>query len=241
MKISTILLAAFILIATSSFAMAQNVSSPSVKQGVWGFNNAATYAVDDNDDAENQFKQKTRMSYGVTDKLALSLAGELKQNKGNSTEYEETEFRVIYKLTGDDAAINAATRILYDLNHVSGTDTVGAELLLGQKFGKWRHLFNIDTQHDVGADSEDGVELDLAWGSYYQFDKVRVGGEYYVDFGRLKDHQTYSNQEHQIGSSVKFKAGRILDTDIKLEFAYFRGISRSADDNVFKNEIEFAF
>lgn len=233
-------LTAFCLCVASVSAKAQNVSSPSVKKGVWGFNNAATYAVDDKDDAD-AFKQKTRMSYGVTDKLAFSIAGEVKKNEGESTDYDETELRLIYKLTDDGAPINAAIRVPYDINHNGDSDTIGAELLLGQKFVKWRHIFNIDTQHDIGEKSKGGLELDLAWGSYFQFDKFRLGGEYYVDFGKLKDNQRYSSQEHQVGPTVKFKAGRLLDTDIKLEFAYFRGISRSADDNVFKNEIEFEF
>jgi hypothetical protein len=222
-------------------AMAQNVSSPSIKKGVWGFNNQMTYAL--NDDDRDVFEQKTRLGYGVTDRLAFTYAAEFEQKEGGSIEFENSEFRAIIGLTGDDTLINATARVLYDLDHIGDSDSVGAELLLGQRFGKWRHLFNIDTSHEVGEKSESGLELDLAWGSYYSFENFRLGGEYYVDFGSVKETQRYSNQAHQIGVSVKFDAGLIAQPfeNIDLEFAYFQGVSRGADDNVFKNEIEFKF
>ena len=229
-----------LMISCFSFpAMAQNVSSPSVDEGAWEFNNNSTFAI--NRDGRDEYKQKSRIEYGLTDRLAATFSAEFKQQDRESIELEETEYRLIYKLTGDDAPINAATRLLYDLNHGGDADTVGLELLLGQKFGQWRHLLNIDTQHDVGEKSTSGVELDFAWASYYQFENFRVGGEYFWDLGNVKDNQRYSSQAHQIGASTKFNVGSVAGKDIALEFAYYHGISRAADDHVFKNEIEFEF
>lgn len=239
MKILTLFLL-FMFIPMS--VQAQNVSSPSLSDvGQWEFNNAAVYAL--NDDDEDVFEQKTRIQYGALDWLSLTYAAEFEQVEGSSVEFENSEFRAIIGLTGEGAPINAAARVLYDLDHVGDSDSVGAELLLGQKFGKWRHLLNIDTSLDVGEKSDDGVELDFAWGTYYSFEDFRLGAEYYWDLGNLQDHQTYSDQAHQVGASVKFNAGLIaqpLDV-IDLEFAYFTGLSRGADDHVFKNEIEFEF
>ena len=191
----------------------------------------------ENDDDDDVFEQKSRIEYGVTDRLALTFSGEFEQVEGNSIELENTEYRLIYMLTQEGAPINAAMRVLYDWDHVGDADSVGAELLLGQRFGQWRHLLNIDTAHEVGEKSESGLELDLAWGTYYSFDKFRLGGEYYVDFGNLRELSGYSEQAHQIGGSIKFD----LIDPVALEFAYFTGISRGADDHVFKNEIEFEF
>lgn len=239
----TILIALFSVVFIPITAFAQNVSSPSLSApGEWEFNNAAFYAVNE-DDNEDVFEQKTRVEYGALDWLSLTYAAEFEQVEGNSVEFENSEVRAIISLTDEDAPINAATRLVYDHDHIGDSNSVGVEFLLGQRFGQWRHLLNIDTAHDVGEKSEDGVELDFAWGSYYSFDDFRLGAEYYWDLGNLQDHQTYSDQAHQIGGSVKFSTGMIAKPleNIDLEFAYFRGISRGADDNVFKNEIEFEF
>jgi hypothetical protein len=225
----------FLFLLTPVVVNAQNVSSPSVDKGAWEFNNFAVFAENDRDN--DVFEQKTRIEYGVTDRLALTFSGEFEQVEGNSVEFENTEYRLVYMLTEDGAPINVAMRVLYDLDHSGDADSIGAELLFGQKFDKWRHLFNIDTAHEVGEKRESGLELDLAWGTYYSFDKFRLGGEYYVDFGNLRELSGYSEQAHQVGGSIKFD----LISPVSLEFAYFAGISRGADDHVFKNEIEFEF
>lgn len=243
MKIYFFFLVLFLCPIITNQAQAQNVSSPSLSApGEWEFNNAAFYAVNDGDDAD-VFEQKTRVEYGVYDWLALTYAAEFEQIEDNSIEFENSEVRAIIRLTGEGAPVNAAMRLVYDHDHIGDSNSVGAELLLGQRFGQWRHLLNIDTAHDVGEKSEDGVELDFAWGSYYSFENFRLGAEYYWDLGNLQDHQTYSDQAHQIGGSIKFNAGHIAKAlePIDLEFAYFTGISRGADDHVFKNEIEFEF
>ena len=241
MKTTTsFIIALSLLLLSPKLVQAQNVSSPSVDKGVWEFNNTATYEANDDGDTDT-FKQKTRIEYGITDKLAFTLSGETEQQEGETFEYDETEFRLVYMLTSEGAPINAAIRVPYDLNHSGDADTIGLELLLGQRFGKWRHLLNIDTQHDIGEKSESGVELDFAWGSYYSFDKFRLGAEYFWDLDRLKDTQRYSTQKHQVGVSTKFDIGKVFNRDVALEFAYYHGISRAADDSTFKNEIEFEF
>lgn len=236
------ILTTLILMMPMSMAQAQNVSSPSLNdEGAWGFNNAAFYAVNDHDD--DVFEQKTRVGYGVTDWLTFTYAAEFEQVEGNAIEFENSEVRAIIGLTREGAPLNAAARLVYDHDHVGDSNSVGAELLLGQRVGQWRHLLNIDSAHDVGEKSEDGVELDFAWGSYYSFENFRLGAEYYWDLGNVQDHQTYSHQAHQVGGSIKFNAGHIAKSlsPIDLEFAYFAGISRGADDHAFKNEIEFEF
>lgn len=119
-------------------------------------------------------------------------------------------------------------------------DEVGAKLIFEKNINQWRHRANLDFGHEVGEKKRSGLSAGLAWGTYYNFDQFQLGGEYYADFGNLRDDLDYDEQEHHIGPVVGFDipvAGREVETKI----GYLAGVSNASNDHIIKYEFELEF
>ncbi|NCO02842.1 MAG: transporter [Alphaproteobacteria bacterium] len=231
------LISFILLVVMTGPAQAQNVSSPSISKGKLELNNRLVYRQDNN---EQSWDMKNRFEYGVTERFAVTFAGEFEKDDGNSAEIDKAEFRAMYLLTDKNDWMETAIRGVYDVDLLGDADSVGLELLGRKKSEKFTYQFNIDTAHDVGDKAEDGVELDFAFGLYRDYDGFRVGPEYYWDLGRVKDNNGFSEQAHQFGPAIVFDVPA-LGEGVQMELAYFRGISDAAQDNTFKYELDIEF
>jgi len=223
-------------------AQAQNVSSPSIDAGKLSMNNRVVFSERDGD---GSWDFKPRFEYGLNDRWAITWAGEFEKQDGSAADMDKAEFRAMYLLTDENAFAETALRGVYDI-HLSGeADSLGLEYIARKKMGDWRYQFNLDTAHEVGEKAESGLEMDLAFGAYKSFDGFRIGPEYYVDFGRIKDMSGYSDQEHQFGPAIVFDVPVMAQLmgveEVKMEAAYFAGISHAAEDHTIKYELDIAF
>ena len=128
----------------------------------------------------------------------------------------------------------------YEYNHSGSNDKVGATLILGKKYGKWKHAIEPELYHEVGEDKTSGLGSKLEMNTVYSFDKFSLGYAYEGDFGRFKDHLDYSDQDHAIGPKVGFSVP-VSGQKIGLSFTYKTAISRAAADHEFIYQIKTKF
>ena len=221
----------------SSASYAQNVSSPSIKEGKLVLNNRIVFS---EKDGNHKWDMKNRFQYGVSDRWALTFAGEFEKQEDQSAKMDKVEFRAMYLMTDKMSFAETALRGVYDVGLIGNSDSVGLEFIGRKKVDKWSYLFNLDTAHDVGENANDGVDLDLAFAAYHSFGDFRLGGEYYWDFGNLKNNNGYSEQSHQLGPAIVFDPP-FLGEGVKMEAAYFAGISDAAKDHTLKYELDITF
>ena len=235
----SVLLSSCLMLCVSepALAVSKKLRSPSVSKGVWEVENFGTV---ESSNGQVKWKNVTELEYGITDRLKVEIYAKTEKEEGGSLEYEETEFELTYEVTGDEYPIQSAVQGAYEINHLGDSDKIETKLLLQHKSGMWKHRLNVGLDHEVGEKSTSGIEAGLAWGTYYSFDKVKVGGEYYADFGRLKDDLTYDEQEHHIGPVIGFDVP-VGTQEVEVKFGYLAGISSAASDSVFKYEFEIEF
>jgi hypothetical protein len=75
--------------------------------------------------------------------------------------------------------------------------------------GKWEFRHNAIMEHDIGANSRNGMTLELrnritrAVASPAPFESMRLGGEIFTNFDRLRDLQGFDSIDHHLGIMAK--------------------------------------
>lgn len=218
---------------------AKTVSSSGVTKGNLQIENNGQFGFDDEDGGDS-WEHGIDFEYGLTDRVMVELSGKVEKPEDEDAEYEATEIKVNYKMTGEESFLNTGFEVGYGMNHLGGADSVGFELRTQKKYGQWDQRFNIGTDHEVGEDSESGLSLDIEAGSYYDFGEYKLGLEYFADFGRLKDNLSYSEQDHLLGPVVNFSVP-VMGKAVNTQLGYLAGISDAATDHNIKYVIEVNF
>ncbi len=225
----------FVLLISPAFA--QNVSGPHIVKGVSEFEHTSYLA---NEDGDTTIDSEFEYKYGLTDNIGVAVEAEFKKKQDDSMEFEATEFKLNYQLTGKESLVSSTVRAAYKMDHLGDEDNVEAKLMLEKAYGKFKHRANIDLGHEVGEKSRSGLSSELALGSYYKLDGYTVGAEYFGDFGKFKDNLDYDEQEHQLGPYLEF-AFPVAQQKVKMNVAYFGGISSAAADSTYKYEMAVKF
>lgn len=228
---------AVLILPSAVNAASKSVSSPNIVENMQ-IENKGSYQFDD--DQNSRWQNKTEFDYGLTDRIELTLEGEIEKRENESVEYKATAFKAKYKLTGDEYYLKSAIQVGYGINHLGDADDVGVKLNVQKTYGQWDQRANFDFGHEVGEGSESGIDAALKLGSYYKFDGYKLGGEYYADFGRLKDLSGFEDQEHHIGPVVAFDIP-VAQTVIGAKLGYLAGLSDASADHVIKYELEYEF
>ena len=235
--ISTIALLA--LSTAPALAVSKNVSSPNVTKDKIKLENKGAYEFDDDGD---EWKHKTELEYGLTDDLQIKIEAEIEKEEGNSVKHDATEIGFKYQLLdGKVDPVGLSVDASYELSHQGGSDGIGMGMNIQKLYNKWDHRINFGLGHDTGEDSESGVSADVKLGSYYKFDRYKVGGEYYVDFGNLRDSNDFEEQEHHIGPVVGFDLPLGREMALETKVGYLVGLSEASADHVVKYEFEYEF
>ncbi len=226
-----------LLILMSAHAQAQMLSGPSITKGERKFEQSSTIT---NDDGDITVDSNVEYKHSFTDKISAALEAEFKKRQDDSVEFEATELKVNYQLTGKEAFMVSGIRAFYKMDHLGDEDNIGTKIMLQKSYGSIRHRANIEFGHEVGEKSRHGVSAEAGFGSFYKFDGYMVGGEYLVDFGKLRDKLDYEEQEHQIGPYFEFSFP-VAQQKVKMKTAYYAGVSSAADDSTFKYKLEMKF
>lgn len=230
-------ISAFILSAPA-YAVSKDISSPNVTEGQIAIKDKGYIEMDK--DKDSRWINKTTLEYGLTDRLQIAVDGEIEKKEDESVEYKKTKLKTKFKLTGDDYFLKSALQLSYAKNHLGDADEVEAKLIFQKTYGQWDQRANVQISHEVGDDKASGAEAALKLGSYYKMNGFKLGGEYIVDFGNLKEQDGYSNQEHHIGPVVGFDIP-LGQSKIGTKIGYLAGISKASPDHVIKYELEYAF
>lgn len=83
-----------------AFAVSKKVSSPNVTKGEWAIENKGTVEFDD--DNEDVWKNAIEVEYSLTDRVKISVGGEIEKEENHSLEYEASEIEATVKMTGDE-------------------------------------------------------------------------------------------------------------------------------------------
>ncbi len=225
------------VLLTSMPAFAQkSVPTFEEENSRWSLNYEGEVEFDD----QNQWKNTLDITYAFTDRMEVTFGGDFLKEEGRSLEYEVSKIEMAYQLTDAQYWFQSALEAGYEMNHLGDADKVEVKAVLEKSLGLWDHEFEASFEHEVGDKKQSGVGAGIELKTSYNFERYALGGEYHADFGLLKDHNDYGEQEHHIGPTVNFTipmAGYEVDTTL----GYFAGISSAAVDNIVKYEFGIAF
>lgn len=215
------------------------VSSPNVEKGKLEFEYRGGYDTDDLVTKDDKQLHKLVVNYGLTESLRPEVKAVIAKNPDHDAKitgietslrwqfFEPDEFFAAMALEGNFTASTQPNK----------TDKLGIKWLAEKKFDHWVHVVNLSLEEEVGEHSENGASLKLAWRSHYKVTSYFMPGiEYYGDTGKLRDHEPYENQAHQLGPVIHGKLGE----HVKYEAGYLFGISDSATDGTAKLLVSYS-
>ena len=224
---------------------AKKVYSPNVEGGEWEFETSGQYDFDHKHSAKNDLqKQKYAVGYGVNVWWFTELYGEIEKERNEDGEdlnfkFTSLEFENRFQFTEQgkywlDVGGYLAYEGSFEDKH---PDEVEWKLLLEKNLPHFTHTVNIIFSKQVGAgNAQEEVEGGLAWSSKYRFcERFEPGFEYHANFGTLRAHNTYDQQEHQIGPVFYGE----LPAHIKYDIGYLFGISNAAPQGELKWVMEY--
>ncbi|MDH5722094.1 MAG: hypothetical protein OEY94_02080 [Alphaproteobacteria bacterium] len=201
--------------------------------GIYEFNQGSS---------KHEWEHEAELEYGLTDYFQPVLGVEFKRENDESTRLEEIELGGKFQFTPQGQYwVDSGAYVRYFIPTDSDeADKVSVDFLLAKPFVEYgTTLVNIAFDQEVGKNSNNDLEAAIS-GSHYKHinTNTEFGVEYYADFGKLNDHNGYSEQKHQIGPVVGYKLG---DYHAEFKLGYLQGISKAAPDSTIKYEIEFEF
>jgi hypothetical protein len=189
---------------------------------------------------KKDWDHKVKVAHGVTSRFDVAVEGRIRDRNGQENEYDRTKLELTYLMTRPEHYMQAAIEGAYGYNHSGSSDQVSTTLKLKKQYNNWEHKIEPELYLEVGEDSQDGLGAVLEMVTAYSFPSFSVGYEYNGDFGKFADELDYSEQEHLIGPTVGFSFP-VIGQKIGIDLTYMAGISRAADDHVFKYEMSTKF
>ncbi len=216
----------------------KKVYTPYVEKGELEVEYKGRYEVDDDDDVDGKWVQKTGVGYGVTDYWFTEIYGEF-EKEGESdadAEFHAIEWENKFMLTEAGeyfVDVGLLTELVY--NTSGGADKGEVKLLLAKDIGQTTHAANLILEREFGEDSSDETEAGFAWSSKYRLNEsFEPGFELHSDFGALSDGPSYDEQKHMVGPVAYGHFGPV-GYDVGVLF----GISDAAPDATLKAILEY--
>ncbi|MCE2927567.1 MAG: hypothetical protein LW823_08005 [Rickettsiales bacterium] len=181
------------------------------------------------------------IGYAPSDWWAFELEGTLEKPADRGMRYRATGAELGFQLTRKgEYWLDVGAELGYGIAHQNDEkNTVETALLLGHSTNRWQHLLNIGLETETGSGRDGNPTPELAFGSKYELeDKLDIGLEYHADFGASDAMGTWSDQKHRFGPAVY---GAVWGGRIGYEIGWLAGISRAAEDHVFKLNLEHEF
>jgi hypothetical protein len=230
--------ALLVFAALPAHAASKYITSPNVSES-FGLKNRGSYEWDN--DQQNLWRNKIDGEYGINNHFKVGIAADIRKLEDESMEYSSTDLKATYRFTDDSSSLQAAVQGTYSVSHEDdGADSIDAKLMLAGAAYGLDHKANVTLSHEVGDNSDDGIEANFAWGSYYDMGEFDIGGEYYGDFGNLEDNNSWSEQEHHIGPVVGFDIP-VGERTVATRVGYLVGLTDDSRDNVVKYEMATKF
>lgn len=218
----------------------KKVYSPYVEEGELELELKSSLDFDDDDGIDGAQKHKAGIGYGMTDHWFSEIYGELERGGAPGSDYTfsalewENRFQVFEP--GEhwlDLGLYAAYEIALEEDHA---DKAEAKLLLAKNTAQFTHYANIILEKEVGAHSEEGTELGLAWSSRYRWrPELEPGVEVHSNFGPLSENLSYDEQRHQVGPALY----GTLPGGVGYDVGYLFGVSSAAPDGEMKWILEY--
>jgi len=228
--------------------MTGNVGSAGVKEGAASVEYRAGYSSDSDSSSKNdRFEMRQHVDYGVNDWYAVRLITAQNKSKGDNLELKDFKISNRFQFFDrNEEGWDGGIRLIY--THADGDKKPGSVELRGMAqipfAEKWEYRHNLMWSHDVGEDSTSGLELQLRHRITYSFEGVsdvmkiiKVGADMINNFGRLKELNGYSNQEHVAGPMV-YSA---FENGAYIQAGYRRGLSKKAANNLVKFDLGYKF
>ncbi len=231
------------LCTSTKIALAvDKVYSPIVEKGELEIETVGSYDFDARDDKDAAQLQKYALGYGVTDRWATELYGEFEKeardDDPNGFKFTEVEWENRYQLfeQGEyfiDAGLYLAYETSFEEHHA---DNIEGKVLLEKSFSHFTHTANIIFDKAVGGHSHASeVDAGLAWSTKYRLNpKFEPGFEYHADFGEMRRHIPYEDQEHMAGPVFYGQLG-----SFKYDVGYLFGITDPTPQGTLKWIIEW--
>lgn len=224
----------------SHSALARDISGPHIKAGETRVKNTGFWGFNDNDNS--RLSSSTEFSYGLNDRLALKIEGDLIKGYSDRMRYQGTELKAQYEIfQPGEAWIDTAVELGYlaaaDPNRA---DTVNVEFLLQKEYMRMRHRANIEFAQQIGEFNEGGATWSFDWQSVYKITPALLAGfEYYGNFGEVEDaFGNVSDEEHLVGPVLVYDLPK---TPVSMEVGYLFGVTNESADHGLKWRVSVAF
>ncbi len=217
------------------------IQGPHVKKGQTKLESIGIYAFDYDDD-DYEFENEFEVYYGVTEQFQIEAEAEIKKENGEDTDFDKVVLFGRYELAEPgELFIDTAVKAGYAYSTSGDADEVELQFLLQKIVDAYKIRSNIEFAHEVGSDSESGVDLQFELGAYRDVNGISVGLEYYGDIGKLNEQSGYSNQGHYIGPIIGSETHLSDSVELEYKIGYYQGISSGADDGAIKYILELKF
>ncbi len=225
----------------------KHVYSPIVEKGEIEVEATGVYDLDHRKDHNAVQEYKNAIGYGVTDRWATELYGEYERQPqedgdGNtrlsSVEFTHVEWENRYQLTEQGKYwLDAGIYFEYEIPvRAKEPGKVEGKILLEKSTQNFTHTMNLIINKEVGGGRTEQTTGGIAWSSRYRMsDHFQPGIEYWADFGQIRDHLPYQEQNHQVGPVFYGH----LTPHIKYDIGYLFGISRAAPQGELKWILEY--
>ncbi len=242
---TVICLSIIALCASSHAASLSHVGGATVTQGKLGAELRAGFTADDDSSrADNRFRMRQHLDYGVSEHYALRLV--TSQNKFDNDGLDHADIRVenrFHLIEREQYGWDGGVRLTY-IQRDSAADTIRARLTAqGALDDRWEWRHNTLLAHDVGSDAKNGIALEFRSQITYdlQIDygaikSSKVGIDMFNNIGRL-DSSDFDEQSHDLGVIAKIAMHNKFYTHI----GYRHGISDKSADKIFKLAIGRSF
>ena len=233
-------LSLFIAVAltTSNAWAVDTISSPNVVKGELEMEYSASESFDHRHDKNHVQSHEMEIEYGITDRFALEINGELEKEPGHTLTTSGLGISGRFQFFEQgEYWMDSGAQISYGraLNR-SHADSIEAKLLLEKRAGSWLHRLNVGIEQEVGPHASSAPERGLGFNSRYVYNEyLQPGFEWQSNFGKANSHNDFDAQEHVAGPALY---GKIMPR-VKYEAAYLVGISDSAPRNTARILLEY--
>lgn len=232
----------FLVFAVPAWASSTgSVSSGSVDPGWDSLEWRNGFTTDDEGSSDDErYRSRVNIGYGFNETFGLTIISTIDKRKDETAEYDATTLEFDTQILEQEKnGLTGGIRLAYSLKDGDKKpDNAEIRLMLSRKQGDWNLRFNQLLTHDVGEDSEIGIEAQTRWQVTYKItDAVDFGFQGYHDFGRLRDDLSYEEQSHSVGPLVKYD---VTDA-VFVETGYRAGISEGAPDHMYRLNFGYDF
>jgi hypothetical protein len=220
----------------------KKIYKPYVDKGELEFELKGSHYIDEYGEINGGQKAKFGIGYGVTEYWMTELEFE-REKEGESgadfnSEALEWENTLMLTQPGEywmDVGLYGAYEYALDDD---APDVLEGKLLLAKDIGPFTTLANVTLEHEIGENSEQGLEGGFALGAHYRYSPYfKPGVEWHSELGELEDMGRFEDdQKHQFGPVAYGKVGGL---PLAYDIGYLFGVSDKAPDGEIKAILEY--